>query len=59
MNPFPEGTRVFYWTSSGTCEYAIVQSSARLADGTLILSLKVEGKDKVATIPAAGVTKVT
>ncbi|KAF8969926.1 hypothetical protein BDZ97DRAFT_1915034 [Flammula alnicola] len=59
MNAFPAGTRVFYWTSEGEVEYAVVQSSSRLSDGTQILVLKIEGQDKVATLPAAGVTKVT
>jgi len=59
MNAFPAGTRVFWWTSEGDVQYAIVQSSSRLTDGTQILVLKLEGKDKIATLPAAGVTKVS
>ncbi|KDR81475.1 hypothetical protein GALMADRAFT_134911 [Galerina marginata CBS 339.88] len=59
MNAFPAGTRVFFWTSNGDVEYAVVQSSSRLPDGTQILVLKLEGKDKTATLPAAGVTKVS
>ncbi|KAF9532314.1 hypothetical protein CPB83DRAFT_891051 [Crepidotus variabilis] len=56
MNAFPPGTRVFFWTSSGEVEYAIVQSTNRLPDGTQILVMKIEGKDQIATLPAAGVT---
>ncbi|KAF9483855.1 hypothetical protein BDN70DRAFT_873239 [Pholiota conissans] len=59
MNAFPAGTRVFYWTSQGDVTYAVVQSSHRLADGTQILNLKVEGSNETATLPAAGVTKVS
>jgi len=59
MNAFPPGTRVFFWTAGGEVEYAIVQSLNRLPDGTQILVLKIEGKNHTATLPAAGVTKVS
>ncbi|KIM49262.1 hypothetical protein M413DRAFT_21514 [Hebeloma cylindrosporum] len=59
MNAFPNGTRVFFWTSNGDIEYASVVSSSRLPDGTQILVLKLESADKTATLPASGVTKVT
>ncbi|KAF4614940.1 hypothetical protein D9613_002931 [Agrocybe pediades] len=59
MNAFPAGTRVFFWTSNGDVEYAIVQSSTRLTDGTEVLILKLESSQQTATIPAIGVTKVS
>ncbi|KAF5330863.1 hypothetical protein D9619_005861 [Psilocybe cf. subviscida] len=52
------GTRVFFWNAQGVCEYAIVQSSSFLPDGTQILVLKIEGREKTSVIPAAGVTLV-
>lgn len=59
MNAYPAGTRVFFWTSNGECQYATVDSSSRLADGTLVLVLKVDGKNELATLPAGTVAKVT
>ncbi|KAF8797895.1 hypothetical protein BYT27DRAFT_7124309, partial [Phlegmacium glaucopus] len=50
------GTRVFYWTSNGDVEYAVVESSSRLPDGTQILVLRPEGKDKITTLPCALLT---
>ncbi|KAF8163167.1 hypothetical protein B0H34DRAFT_856714 [Crassisporium funariophilum] len=59
MNNFPAGTRVFILASnSGDYHYAVVQSSSVLPDGTQILVLRLEGKDKIATLPASGVTIV-
>lgn len=58
MNAFPAGTRVWWWPSSGDVLYAVVESSSRLPDGTQILVLKLEGKDEIATLPAAAINKV-
>ncbi|PPQ68278.1 hypothetical protein CVT26_006194 [Gymnopilus dilepis] len=59
MNNFPAGTRVFFWTSEGEVQYAVVKSSSRLQDGTQILVLQLEGSNKTITLPALGVTIVT
>ncbi|KAJ8592825.1 hypothetical protein M405DRAFT_839631 [Rhizopogon salebrosus TDB-379] len=54
MNAFPNGTRVFYWTSSGEIKYGTVQGTNRMADastlrisrGTQIVVVLVDGEDR-------------
>jgi len=60
MNAYLPGTRVWYLVANtGGIQYAVVQSSSFLPDGTQILALKPDGQDKIATLPAAAVTKVS
>ncbi|KAG1736741.1 hypothetical protein EDB19DRAFT_1910079 [Suillus lakei] len=44
MNAFPNGTRVFYWASGGEIKYGTVQATNRMADGTQIVVVKVDGE---------------
>lgn len=57
MNPYPAGTRVFYWASNARIIYAEVASQSRMPNGTIVLELKADN-GIVVWLPAAGVTKM-
>lgn len=57
MNAFPNGTRVFYWASGGEIKYGTVQATNRMADGTQIVVVKVDG-DGHAQLPVSSLVKV-
>ncbi|OJA13035.1 hypothetical protein AZE42_04390 [Rhizopogon vesiculosus] len=46
MNAFPNGTRVFYWASSGEIKYGTVHGTSRMADGTQIVVVSVDGEGR-------------
>ncbi|KAG2752129.1 hypothetical protein P692DRAFT_20725318 [Suillus brevipes Sb2] len=41
---YKNGTRVFYWASGGEIKYGTVQATNRMADGTQIVVVKVDGE---------------
>ncbi|KIO13178.1 hypothetical protein M404DRAFT_992756 [Pisolithus tinctorius Marx 270] len=51
MNAYPNGTRVFFWTSAGEIKYGIVQSTSRLADGTQVIVIDLEGNEGRRSLP--------
>ncbi|KAJ3509609.1 hypothetical protein NLJ89_g5138 [Agrocybe chaxingu] len=55
---YSPGTQVFFFNGTGDVEYATIQRSTRLPDGTKLLTLKIRGSQRTATLPAAGVTPV-
>lgn len=57
MNAFPNGTRVFYWASGGEIKYGTVQATNRMADGTQIVVVKVDGEGH-AQLPVSSLVKV-
>ncbi|GLB35087.1 hypothetical protein LshimejAT787_0206520 [Lyophyllum shimeji] len=58
MNPYPAGTRVFFWANNAQIVYGTVESTSRMPDGTQVLVIKKDGGGTVC-LPAAGITKVT
>ncbi|KAG0705344.1 hypothetical protein DFH29DRAFT_293376 [Suillus ampliporus] len=57
MNAFPNGTRVFYWASSGEIKYGTVKATNRMADGTQIVVVSVDGEGH-AQLPVSSLSKV-
>ncbi|KAG2132827.1 uncharacterized protein EDB93DRAFT_893061 [Suillus bovinus] len=51
------GTRVFYWASSGEIKYGTVQAINRMADGTQIVVIKVDGEGH-ARLPVSSIVQV-
>ncbi|KAF8136164.1 hypothetical protein EV363DRAFT_1395307 [Boletus edulis] len=58
MNAYPNGTRVFFWTSAGEIKYGTVQSTSRLADGTQIVVVALDGGEGHRSLPVSSVSKV-
>lgn len=58
MNAYPNGTRIFFWTSAGEIKYGIVQSTSRLADGTQVIVIELEGGEGRRSLPVSSVSKV-
>ncbi|KIJ69584.1 hypothetical protein HYDPIDRAFT_36619 [Hydnomerulius pinastri MD-312] len=58
MNAFPNGTRVFFWTACGEIKYATVQSTSRLADGTQVVVVAIDGGEGHRNLPVSSVSKV-
>ncbi|KAH7929800.1 hypothetical protein BV22DRAFT_1125522 [Leucogyrophana mollusca] len=54
-NVHPNGTRVFFWASGGEIKYGNVQSTSRLADGTQIVVVLVDGGGN-ASLPYGNLT---
>ncbi|TFY80716.1 hypothetical protein EWM64_g3296 [Hericium alpestre] len=52
MNNFANGARVFFWDSNGTVVYGRVQSTSIQADGTQIVTLRLEGTNTTVNLPA-------
>ncbi|EDR07043.1 uncharacterized protein LACBIDRAFT_299345 [Laccaria bicolor S238N-H82] len=57
-NPYPKGTRVWYNMSIGGLMFATVDSTGRLPDGTILLTIIDDDGERV-TLPACGVTRVS
>ncbi|KAI6037463.1 hypothetical protein BKA83DRAFT_4176564 [Pisolithus microcarpus] len=58
MNAYANGTRVFFWTAAGDVKYGTVQSTSRLADGTQIIVIDIDGGEGRRSLPASSVSKV-
>ncbi|KAI5981615.1 hypothetical protein EDD15DRAFT_2203726 [Pisolithus albus] len=43
LNAYPNGTRVFFWNAAGDIKYGTVQSTSRLADGTQVVVINIDG----------------
>ncbi|KAJ7151821.1 hypothetical protein C8R43DRAFT_1004450 [Mycena crocata] len=55
---FSVGTHIFYWNGAGKKVSGVVQRTARGADGTVYLDIKVDDTGTSVTLPATSVTKV-
>lgn len=58
MNAYPNGTRVFFWTAAGDIKYGTVQSTSRLADGTQVIVIDLDGGEGRRSLPVSSVSKV-
>ncbi|KAI6118696.1 hypothetical protein EDD16DRAFT_1480713 [Pisolithus croceorrhizus] len=45
------GTRVFFWTAAGDIKYGTVQSTSRLADGTQVIVIDIDGGEGRRSLP--------
>ncbi|KAK0222412.1 hypothetical protein IW262DRAFT_1494009 [Armillaria fumosa] len=55
MSIFVIGSRVFFYDSAGHLTRGVVQSTSRMADGTLMIVIKRDSGETV-TLPAAGIS---
>ncbi|KAK0492378.1 hypothetical protein EDD18DRAFT_1184354 [Armillaria luteobubalina] len=53
MNVFP-GLRIFFYDSTGQLVSAVVESTSRAADGTEIVTIKIND-GRTATLPSASI----
>ncbi|KAK0485518.1 hypothetical protein EDD18DRAFT_1195848 [Armillaria luteobubalina] len=55
MSIFVIGSRVFFYDSAGRLTRGVVESTSRMADGTLMIVIKRDSGTTV-TLPASGVS---
>ncbi|KAJ7502684.1 hypothetical protein B0H11DRAFT_1989647 [Mycena galericulata] len=55
---WPSGTRVSYWNGAGETVTGTVQRSARGADGTLVLEIRLDTTGSLITLPATSVSRL-
>ncbi|KAI6025404.1 hypothetical protein BKA83DRAFT_3384621 [Pisolithus microcarpus] len=58
MNAYANGTRLFFWTAAGDVKYNTVQSTSRLADGTQIIVIDIDGGEGRRSLLVSSVSKV-